>query len=100
MPILTFIILTLILINIYAFNKHYKNNKDIKNVEKMKNFNYSKYLIIMINIEIILLIIFALNNEIISDKLILIYSTTVSGILPLSILEILFYIENKKKYLV
>ena len=66
----------------------------------MKNFNYSKYLIIMINIEIILLIIFALNNEIISDKLILIYSTTVSGILPLSILEILFYIENKKKYLV
>ena len=100
MPILTFIILTLILINIYIFNKHYKNNKDIKNVEKMKNFNYSKYLIIMINIEIILLIIFALNNEIISDKLILIYSTTVSGILPLSILEILFYIENKKKYLV
>ena len=99
-PILTFIILTLILINIYIFNKHYKNNKDIKNVEKMKNFNYSKYLIIMINIEIILLIIFALNNEIISDKLILIYSTTVSGILPLSILEILFYIENKKKYLV
>ena len=98
-PILTFIILTLILINIYAFNKHYKNNKDIKNVEKMKNFNYSKYLIIMINIEIILLIIFALNNEIISDDFILIFSTIVSGILPFSILEILFYIENKKKIL-
>ena len=61
-----------------------------------KNFNYSKYLIIMINIEIILLIIFALNNEIISDDFILIFSTIVSGILPFSILEILFYIENKK----
>ena len=98
-PILSFIISTLILINIYAINKYFKNNKCIKNAEKIKNFNYCKYLIIMINIEIILLIIFALNNEIISDDFILIFSTIVSGILPFSILEILFYIENKKKIL-
>lgn len=108
-PILTFFNIILILINIYRFNK-IDNNGSNEYINEIKKINRYEFLTIIIcfilfitSAIIIKLYDFNIDDFNISKIAILISNvvilTVILGIFPISILEILFYFEKKKKNL-
>jgi len=99
--IFTFVNIILTLLNIYTFNKinnNIKNNEKIEYLNKIKKINKSEFLTIIISF-ILLISILIIHEFLINLFYGPFYSfilTIILGIFPISILEILYYYENKK----
>ena len=95
-PILTFINILLISINIYTFNKNrgnYENNSN-ENYNRIKYINkYEFYLIIFYFISFFIIFIDLKYNY---RDLSLYILTVILGLFPISTLELLYFFENKK----
>ena len=91
----------LILYNIYIFYRSNKNKLEIKYLDEIKKINMFEIITIILTIIFFIIILYTPIFRILNlDFYTFIFITAFPcGILPISILEILFYFEKKKKNL-